>query len=245
MTCASTRPRTAACVELALLGDPGPPAGRRTGTDVGVEPAAAGASRRRAAPPTRPRRRSRRSPPCAGRRPRAGPGCPWPGSNRRSTARRSPHRLPRAAGGTTSGRRTPAPTSEEPTTAPRALVTNDPSAVDGTTRADPPDHDRVGDAEDERHDDEQSQPRPTPGGGGGHVSRSRGCGDEEVEQLDPDERGDDAAEAVDPEVAREQRARARRLGSARRAGASGMSATMMSALKTTADRIAELGSRGA
>ena len=62
---------------------------------------------------------------------------------------------------------------------------------------------------------------------------------EQVEQLDADERGDQAAEAVDQQVAPQQRAWRRPAGSGRPRSASGTSSGMTSALKTIAEMIAD------
>ena len=59
-----------------------------------------------------------------------------------------------------------------------------------------------------------------------------------IDRLDADERHDDAAEAVDEQVAAQQRAGADGAILARPCSASGISAMMMSALKMIADRIA-------
>ena len=65
-------------------------------------------------------------------------------------------------------------------------------------------------------------------------------GDDEIDELDADERHDDAAEAVDEQVAPQQRRGADRpIGHALQA--SGIRATMISALKITADRMALFG----
>ena len=66
-------------------------------------------------------------------------------------------------------------------------------------------------------------------------------GDDEVDHLDADERHDDAAEAVDQQVAAQQRAGADRRDRRTPFSASGISATMISALKMIADRIALCG----
>ena len=60
-------------------------------------------------------------------------------------------------------------------------------------------------------------------------------------QLDADEWDDDAADAVDQQVAAQDSARRRRAGSCTPRSASGISATMISALKMIADRIALCG----
>ena len=62
-----------------------------------------------------------------------------------------------------------------------------------------------------------------------------------IDQLDADERDDDATEAVDEQVAAQHRRC--RLGPelARPRSASGISTTMIKALKMTAERIAERG----
>ena len=63
----------------------------------------------------------------------------------------------------------------------------------------------------------------------------------QVEELDADERRDQAADAVDQEVAAQQDGRPRPAGSATPRSASGISATITSALNTTAERIADSG----
>ena len=63
----------------------------------------------------------------------------------------------------------------------------------------------------------------------------------EIDQLDADERHDEAADAVDEQVALRALRRRRPRDSSRRASASGMSAMMMSALKMTALRMALCG----
>ena len=70
--------------------------------------------------------------------------------------------------------------------------------------------------------------------------RQSKCGDHDVDGLDPDEGHDDAADAIDQQVAPEERGGA--LGPVLiPRSASGTSATMTSALKITADRIADSG----
>ena len=64
--------------------------------------------------------------------------------------------------------------------------------------------------------------------------------DDEVDQLDADERRDEAADAVDQQVAAQHRGGAEAGRNRTPRSASGISATMMSALKMTAERIADL-----
>jgi hypothetical protein len=61
----------------------------------------------------------------------------------------------------------------------------------------------------------------------------------QVDGLDADEGHDEAAEAVDQQVAAQDGGRRPGRGSATPFSASGISATMISALKITADRIAD------
>ena len=104
---------------------------------------------------------------------------------------------------------------------------------------------RIGDAGDQRHDDDHQD--------GGTNAVSCHCdasldeadgGDDHVDQLDADERHDDAAEAVDQQIAAQQRRGADGRYATPRS-ASGISAMMISALKMIADRIALCGDAGA
>ena len=64
--------------------------------------------------------------------------------------------------------------------------------------------------------------------------------DDDVDELDADERGDHAAHAVDEQVAAQHRGRAEAAGTSRPGEPAGSAPTMIEALKMTADRIAEL-----
>ena len=63
---------------------------------------------------------------------------------------------------------------------------------------------------------------------------------QQVDQLDPDERNDEPSQAIDQQVAPQERGRAKGRNRTPRK-ASGISATMISALKMTALRIALCG----
>ena len=102
---------------------------------------------------------------------------------------------------------------------------------------------RIGDAGEQR---EQRQQHERGAKMGEHDSLLQAAdreqrGDDEVDDLDADERHDDAAEPVDQQVAPQQRRGADRRDRRRPCSASGISAMMISALKMTADRIALCG----
>ena len=103
----------------------------------------------------------------------------------------------------------------------RLLPTGFPSTVDDRAvglvaqagnLGDQPDEQRVGDAEDHGEHQQRAQRGPVLANEVGelHVRTSREELDDEVDEFDADERGDDAAEAVDVEVAAQQLRRAAR-----------------------------------